>query len=117
MTRFQSLGCWGLAVVHSADPGYGNVYRVDNPKASFIQLGNSLSGGKAGDKFGSFVLFSPHFNLLAMLEVAMVILDMAISTGSMNQHHYLYSLVTPLSVAKMVIGLIDVVYLRLIQPE
>ena len=65
-TRFQSLGCWGLAVVHSADPGYVNVYRVDNPKASFIQLGNSLSGGKAGDKFGRSVLFSPHFNLLAI---------------------------------------------------
>ena len=63
-------------------------------------------GDKDGDTFGRSLILSPDSNLLAVGAVhGNNDGDQctSMSTGLVNQNHYLYSLVTPMSVAKMVI--------------
>ena len=85
---------------------YVNVYRVDKFTSAFTKLGGSLLGDKDGDTFGRSLILSPDSNLLAVGAVhGNNDGDQctSMSTGLVNQNHYLYSLVTPMSVAKMVI--------------
>eukprot|EP00581_Thalassiosira_minuscula_P007694 CAMPEP_0183710992 /NCGR_PEP_ID=MMETSP0737-20130205/6592_1 /TAXON_ID=385413 /ORGANISM="Thalassiosira miniscula, Strain CCMP1093" /LENGTH=1164 /DNA_ID=CAMNT_0025939383 /DNA_START=60 /DNA_END=3554 /DNA_ORIENTATION=+ len=52
---------WG-----SYGAGYVKVYRFEEGTKAFIQFGNTLEGGKDGDRFGGSVTFSPDSNLLAV---------------------------------------------------